>query len=787
MIPAGRRATALGVLFALLAALLAARAHFSADLSAFLPRNPSPAQRALIQQLRGGPAARLIVAAIGGADAATRARLSLQLAQNLRRSPQFDSIENGDAATIARDRDFLFAHRYVLSPAVTAEHFSVSGLHAAIADSLDALASSEGALLKPLFAQDPTGELLTLLDSLSPGRAPRTLAGAWSSRDGNLALLLLQTHADGSDLDAQERACDSVRSAFEALRRALPPGIGPGLTLTLSGPPVFAVASRALIIREVMRLTALGTLLIALLLLSVYRSFAALLLGLIPVFGGALAGVAAVAAGFSTVHGITLGFGVTLIGEAVDYSIYLFVQGRGTPQRDWRQSVWPTVRLGALTSIVGFAALVPSSFPGLAQLGLYSVAGLATAALITRYLLPAWIPARLPEAQLARLGVRLQLALAQLRRWRAILLLLPLLSGVVLYLHRGALLSEELAALSPLPAAQQQLDEELRADLGAPDVRFMLILPAPNAQAALAAAERVAMRLAPLTDTGTIGSFEYAARYLPSAATQAARRAALPSPAELRTRLQAALAGLPVEPSTFAPFEAAVKTARDTAELTRAQLAGTSFATAVDTLLQPGPDGYLALVPLAARASGDLSGAAVRAVREAVAAADVPGGVLLDLKREADSLYADYLAQAIRLSLAGCAAIVLLLLFALRSVARVARVLAPLVLAVAAVAALLIACGERLTILHLVGMLLIVAVGSNYALFFDRRAQEGLANALPLTLASLLVANLATVLGFGVLALARVPMLADLGRTVAPGALCALLFSAMLSARPRHA
>jgi predicted exporter len=782
----GRRATAFGVLCALLATLLAARAHYSADLSAFLPRHPSAAQRELIQQLRGGPAARLIVAAIGGVDAPTRARLSLQLAQELRRDPEFESIENGDATTIARDRDFLFAQRYVLSPAVTPERFSVPGLHAAIADSLDALASSEGALLKPFFAQDPTGELLALLDSLTPGPAPRTLAGAWSSRDGSLALLLLQTRAKGSDLDAQQRACNRVHSAFERLRRALPAGIGPGLTLTLSGPPVFAVASRALIIREVMRLSALGTLLIALLLLAVYRSLPALLLGLVPVIGGALAGVAAVAAGFPTVHGITLGFGITLIGEAVDYSIYLFVQGRGTAQRDWRQGVWPTVRLGALTSIVGFAALVPSSFPGLAQLGLYSVAGLAAAALITRYLLPAWIPARLPREQLVQLGIWLQPGLARLRRWRAVLLLLPLLAGAVLYLHRGALLSGELAALSPLPLAQQQLDERLRADLGAPDVRFMLILPAPSAEAALAATERVATHLAPLADAGTLGSFEYAARYLPSAATQAARRAALPSGAELDSRLQAALAGLPVAPATLAPFEAAVEAARTAATLTRAQLAGTSFATAVDTLLQQSREGYRALVPLAARASGDLSESAVEAVRTAVAAADVPGGVLLDLKREADGLYADYLTQAIRLALAGCATIVLLLLLALRSIARVARVLAPLILAVAAVAALLIACGEHLTILHLVGMLLIVAVGSNYALFFDRRAQEGLLDALPLTLASLLVANLATVLGFGVLALARVPMLADLGRTVAPGAFCALLFSAMLSAQPRR-
>jgi predicted exporter len=775
------RATAVGVLLALLAIVLAARMHFSADLSAFLPRHPSSVQRALIEQLRTGPAARLLVVAIGGADAATRAQLSVQLAHSLRGDTQFDSISNGDAAALARDRDFLFANRYVLSPTVTAARFSVQGLHAAIADSLDALASSEGVLLKPLFAADPSGELLSLLDSLSLGHAPRTVGGVWSSRDGTLALLLAQTRADGADLDAQQRACESVRRGFAALRQALPPGTGSGLTLTLSGPPAFAVDSRSLIIREVMRLTALGTLLIALLLLAVYRSFPALLLGLLPVFGGALAGVAAVAAGFSTVHGITLGFGITLIGEAVDYSIYLFVQGRGTPQRDWRQSVWPTVRLGALTSIVGFAALIPSSFPGLAQLGLYSVAGLAAAALITRHLLPAWIPARIPQADLTRLGARLQRALARLRRLRAVLVALPLLAGAVLYLHRGALLSKELAALSPVTLAQQQLDERLRADLGAPDVRFMLMITAPDAQQALSATERTAAQLAPLVDAGLLGSFEYAAHYLPSEVTQAARRAVLPAQAELDVRLGAALAGLPVAQVTLAPFVAAVETARTAAPLTRRQLAGTSFATVVDTLLQPRPGGYRALMPLAARASADLSEEAVRAVRDAVAKTGTPV-LLLDLKREADGLYADYLVQAIRLSLAGCAAIVLLLFLALRSAARVARVLAPLVLAVAAAAALLVGCGERLTILHLVGMLLILAVGSNYALFFDRRAQEGFRAALPLTLVSLLVANLATVLAFGVLAFSRVPMLADLGRTVAPGAFCALLFSAMLSA-----
>jgi len=80
-----------------------------------------------------------------------------------------------------------------------------------------------------------------------------------------------------------------------------------------------------------------------------------------------------------------------------------------------------------------------------------------------------------------------------------------------------------------------------------------------------------------------------------------------------------------------------------------------------------------------------------------------------------------------------------------------------------------------------VGMLLIVAVGSNYALFFDRAALHPEEGSAPLTLASLALANFATVIAFGVLACSSVPVLADLGATVAPGTLLALLFSAMLA------
>jgi predicted exporter len=779
--PAG---TLIFALLALLAAAIVARATNTADLSAFQPRAPTTTQRLLVEQLREGLASRLIMVAIDGPGAPERARLTAGLARRLRADPQFAAVSDGDSAGLEAAERLLFEHRYLLSDAVTAQHFSVAGLHAAVADSLDQLATPEGLLTKTLFTRDPTGETLHLLDSLGP--APlHTRDGVWSSPDGRRALLLAQTRAAGSDTDAQELACAAIRRAFAAVADGDPASAH--IRLRMSGPGVFAVEARATIKSQVLRLSLISAALIAALLVAVYRSALALLLGLVPVASGALAGVAAVALGFGVVHGITLGFGVTLIGEAVDYSIYLFIQSRGRADDSWRRSVWPTIRLGMLTSVCGFAALVPSGFAGLAQLGLYSIAGLVAAALVTRFVLPGWLPTGLRMRDLTGLGRRLEATLERSRPLRRVLLLVPLLAGCVLYLHRGALLSRELSSLSPIPQAAQALDAQLRSDLGAPDPRYLVAVSAPDREAALAGAEAVASRLTPLVDAGVIAGFESPARYLPSLETQRRRQAALPGADELSARLPAALAGLPVSPARLAPFVLDVERARSAAPVTRADFAGSALAAGVDALLTESRGRATAFLPLTAAGNGELTVAAIERVRAAVAAAAgesrVPA-VLLDLKGEADRLYAGYLRQAVTLALAGLAAIVVLLLLARLSAARMLRVVAPLALAVVTVAAGLVALGERLGILHVVGMLLIVAVGSNYALFFDRRALQSATGSPHLTLASLLVANLATVAGFGVLGFSSVPVLAALGRTVAPGALLALLFAALLARPP---
>ncbi len=815
-----RRAAALLVWVALAAVALwvVARARYSADLSAFLPEAPTSEQRLLVEQLRQGVASRLIIVAIEGADEHARAALSRGMAQRLRADPEFLAVENGEAAAAQRDEAFLFAHRYVLSDTVTPERFTVAGLKAAIGNTIDLLASPAGMLVKSLVASDPTGETMTLLDRLSRNQAPRTLDGVWVSRDGSRALLLVRTRAAGSDSDGQQHAMQAIRAAFRAAlgsqqaanvtERAARGSGRAGAALVMSGPGVFAVEARENIESQVLRLSIISSVLIIALLLLVYRSVPALLLGLVPVASGALAGIAAVALGFGVVQGVTLGFGVTLIGEGVDYSIYLFIQSgtgadpMGSAGSDWRRSVWPTIRLGMLTSVCGFAVLLVSSFPGLAQLGLYSLTGVLAAGLVTRFVLPELLPRDFSIRDLTPIGSRATRVLAKVRSGRVAVALIAIAAAVVLGLHRGQLWSHDLSALSPVPEAAQRLDARLRADLGAPDVRYLVVVSAPDEQSALAGAGHVGAELDGLVQRNVIAGYQSAAQYLPSLAVQRQRQASLPPPAVLSARIQQALAGMPLRAGRLAPFLHDVEVARTAPPLTRASLDGTSFAPLVDALLVSDAAGWRALLPLEAPVSGghprDID---VGKVRRAVSVGAPDRVTVLDLKDQADALYTSYLAGAVRLSLAGFAAILVLLLLSLRQPSRVLRVVLPLALAVLTVAASLTVFGARLTLLHVVGMLLIVAVGSNYALFFDKRyrggrsgsaaADEGAQGAAAggprhgqlgeLTLASLLVANCATVLGFGVLAFSSVPVLHDLGETVAPGAFLALLYSALLA------
>jgi len=218
----GRLAILAWLAFILTCGVIISRSQFTNDLSAFLPRSPTPEQQLLLEQIRDGLASRLILVSIEGTDAATRASQSKQLAKNLRLNPAFVSVSNGEPVTAERDQAYLFNNRYLLSPAVTPERFSAAGLHAALSESIDLLASPAGLLVKSMLPRDPTGEMMQLLGQLNGNRQPAMIEGAWASPDGMRALLLIQTRASGADTDAQLLSHDGHSAGLQYRRRREP-------------------------------------------------------------------------------------------------------------------------------------------------------------------------------------------------------------------------------------------------------------------------------------------------------------------------------------------------------------------------------------------------------------------------------------------------------------------------------------------------------------------------------------------------------------------------------------
>jgi predicted exporter len=120
----------------------------------------------------------------------------------------------------------------------------------------------------------------------------------------------------------------------------------------------------------------------------------------------------------------------------------------------------------------------------------------------------------------------------------------------------------------------------------------------------------------------------------------------------------------------------------------------------------------------------------------------------------------------------GLLLIALLLTLSLRSAYAAGKVLYPVIAGAAMCVAVTVLRGEKLTLFHLVALLLVIGIGLNYALFFNRREQS--AGDTRRNHLSLAICSLTTFLSFGTLTLSRIPVLHAIGQTVALGSLLCL-------------
>jgi predicted exporter len=744
MTPAAKRSLWWLAAAAVAAGILVTQLHLSFDLSAFLPKRTTLAHDILIEQVRSGPASRLLVIGIGGAgdDRVVAAGRSLQ--QALDGHPAFLSVLNGefseDAAAVPRPVDDYYLLMRDLD-------YSAASLQSAVQDRMQDLGFGGGALLTDLIARDPWLVTLDILESL----APAEMSGdPWLATNGS-AVLLAETAATSIDIAAQATAIDAIHNAFAAIG-------DDSLTLDITGVGAFSVELQETIRAEATLRSILASAALLLVLFIVFRSPRMLMLSALPLLMGLLAGLTLVTLAFDTVHGITLAFGFTLLGIAVDYPLHLFSHAQHDTGRGAIVRIWPTMRLGAASTVVAYLALAFSNSSGLAQLGLFTAGGVVVASLVTRTWLPYLLPAREGPAQVGRNS-------GQAPRLSFLAAAGALAIAVVAVYPRAAagLWDDKLSSLSPVDSERLAADQALRSATVTTDLRHQLALHAGSLEELLQASEALDAVLAEAVSEGYLDNWQAVTAVLPSERTQQLRRDRIPTRDELAPRLAAALDATPFRADAFDAFLANAEQSRSRPPLAAADFEASPLRSWLDAHLMQLDGRWVALVSLVQPRPGELA--------QHIAAAGVEGQ-LIDFQAASIGLMQDYRNTALRTILAAALLIVVLLWWGrgeLRQTAWIAlTVSAALLITIAIVSSM----HGSLTVIHMVALLLVLGLGLDYALFLSRAEPAAERRA---TDRGVLACAASTTIAFAILAASSIPVLKFLGLTVASGSLVSFL------------
>jgi predicted exporter len=719
--------------------ILANRLELSFDLSAFLPQQTTLAHDVLIEQIRKGPGSRLIVIGINGADAGQLAETSDQLKQALSVNPAFVAVLNGEISEDKTQIPEPVNSYYLLMRDID---YSRESLRQALQSRLQDLAFVGGSDLLKLIARDPFLVTLDVLEQL----APVDMSGdMWFAADGS-AVLMAETHAPSIDLAAQTDAIHSVQQTFAAL-----PDVT-ALNLELTGVGAFSVELQKTIRAEATKRSIMATAMLLLVLLVVFRKLRLVLLATLPIGMGFLAGLTLISLLFDTVHGITLAFGFTLLGVAVDYPLHLFSHAEHDSGGSAIRRIWPTMRLGVISTAIAYLALAFSGSPGLAQLGLFTAGGVTIAVLVTR----TWLPLLLPKQQMVQANAAMSPQAPTLQYVVAVVVLL-LAAFAILRNSAAGLWDDNLSSLSPVPAARIAADRALRSAVVTPDMRYQLVLHNDSLESLLHDSNVVDALLAKAVEDGLLHGWQSVSQMLPSEQDQRHRRDAIPDPDILSANLQHAIAGTPFRPDAFAPFVANARTAKTLPTLFPVAIAATPLRSWLDSHLLQIDDQWVALISIA---RPEVNGLADR-----VQQWDVPVE-LVDLQESSVDLMRDYRVGARNTILVAALIIICLLWYVRGQLQQTIWIALTVTAALAVTVATITSLHGSLTVIHLVALLLVLGLGLDYALFLSRSESSSERRA---TGRGVLACAASTTLAFGILAGSSIPVLKFLGLTVAAG------------------
>ena len=754
-------------LLAIAGAVLVTSLEIDDDLTVFLPSDGAPIEELLFTRLREGPAARLILVAFEEGTAENRARASKAAIEALEGWDQLARASNGEQPISPDSFRQLFDHRFLTADVGALDKET---LETALAVRARQLKSPFGKIYEQEAARDPTGIFQELLLSWQDGtKPPPRDQGVWVSPNGERSLVLIETHSPGYTLDRQ------VQTVLALEARLGEVAAEHDVALLMAGTPVNTVKARDAVRQEMLVGTVAALMLIGGFLFAVYRSVRLLALGALPIMTGMLIGLAATDLVFGSVHRITLAFGITLLGVAIDYPLHLFSHTHHDERlRRTASRILPPMLLGAITTIAAFMVLGTGGFTGLAQLAVFIGSGLAAAVTTALFVLPSVAG---DQRLFAGAGPPTGRSWAP-PRWLSFAFMgLTVLALLLLGTRSDTIWERDLSALSPVPTATKLLDGALRADLGAPDLRFLFLVSGDDAESMLRASEALELKLVSLKEAGDIGGFDAVHRYIPSRRTQNVRLSRLPDARRLGADLGEAAEKSGLDPSLFTPFLEAVETSKNRAPITPEDdpsiFQGTPLWPKLVNLMTEHDGRWFGFVPLSA--VQDL--AALRAAADELDQVD-----FMDLKTVSAESITSFRDAALFRLLVGMLVIMALLFMVRRDMMVTLRILFAMISALAMTAGAMLLLGEKFSLFHILASLVVIGVGLDYGLFFSWKADvlEDRRRALH----GITICAASTTIVFALLAMSSISVLRVIGLTVAIGTCLTFLTCYLFVALP---
>ncbi len=495
-----------------------------------------------------------------------------------------------------------------------------------------------------------------------------------------------------------------------------------------------------------------------------FRRVWAIALCLLPLLIATGVAIVSTVSIMGSLHVMTLVFGASLIGVAIDYGTHCFADSLGA-DKDWSiaqavQQLRPALFYGMLTSITGYLALAIAPFPGLREIAVFSVSGLIAAYLTVVLAFPTLLKNYRPNTKGMRLTNLLLKAYTRIPSKKyLILLLIPLLYGL-----SQLRADDHLQRFYTVDPALGQMEQRIKTLFRhAPESQFFLI-EGRSADQVLQREQALLTQLSPLLANNTISATRSLSQHLPDTASQAQRlhvlKTALSAP-----QYSAWLRELGLS-------EAAI--AADQMALAQAQPVN------IEQWLKSDLGRADAMLWLGQTERGFASLLLVSNIQDktALAAIALDGVRFVDRVNDLSELMARYRNIALLLT-----ALSLLLMAALMTPRHgwrgAALIILPSVLAALGALALFGILGIALNIFSAFALLIVLALGIDYAIFFRESGEEAHQAMLGVTLDSS-----TTLLSFGLLAMSSLPAAQSFGMMVLFGITLAFIFAPMARLAP---